>query len=40
MVMLGEPKPEVSIVVENSLQAIYKLKDVGERVSPTRLAEV
>ena len=40
MVMLGEPKPEVSIVVENYLQAIYKLKDVGERVNPTRLAEV
>ena len=40
MVMLGEPKPEVSIVVENYLQAIYKLKDVGERVNPTRVAEV
>ena len=38
--MLGEPKPEVSVVVENYLQAIYKLKERGERVFPTRLAEV
>ena len=38
--MLGEPKPEVSVVVENYLQAIYKLKERDERVFPTRLAEV
>ena len=38
--LLGEPKPEVSVVVENYLQAIYKLKERGERVFPTRLAEV
>ena len=39
MVMLGEPKPEVSAVTENYLQAIYKLGERGEAVSPTRLAE-
>jgi DtxR family Mn-dependent transcriptional regulator len=38
--LLGEPKPEISVVVENYLQAIYKLKERGERVFPTRLAEV
>ena len=38
--MLGEPKPEISMVVENYLQAIYKLHERGERVFPTRLAEV
>jgi DtxR family Mn-dependent transcriptional regulator len=38
--MLGEPKPEVSVVIENYLQAIYKLKEMEERVFPTRLAEV
>jgi DtxR family Mn-dependent transcriptional regulator len=38
--MLGEPKPEVSAVTENYLQAIYKLGERGEAVSPTRLAEV
>ena len=38
--LLGEPKPEVSVVVENYLQAIYKLKERDERVFPTRLAEV
>ena len=38
--LLGEPKPEVSVVVENYLQAIYKLKERDERVVPTRLAEV
>ena len=38
--LLGEPKPEVSAVVENYLQAIYKLKERDERVFPTRLAEV
>ncbi len=38
--LLGEPKPEVSVVVENYLQAIYKLKERDERVMPTRLAEV
>ena len=38
--VLGEPKPEVSVVVENYLQAIYKLKERDERVFPTRLAEV
>ena len=38
--LLGEPKPEVSVVVENYLQAIYKLKERGERVFSTRLAEV
>ena len=38
--LLGEPKPEVSVVVENYLQAIYKLKERDERVLPTRLAEV
>ena len=38
--LLGEPKPEVSVVVENYLQAIYKLKEREERVFPTRLAEV
>lgn len=36
---LGEPRPEVSIVVENYLQAIYKLHERGEKVSPSRLAE-
>ena len=38
--VLGEPKPEVSVVVENYLQAIYKLNERDERVFPTRLAEV
>lgn len=38
--VLGEPKPEVSVVVENYLQAIYKLKEKDEPVFPTRLAEV
>ena len=38
--LLGEPKPDVSVVVENYLQAIYKLVERGERVAPTRLAEV
>ena len=38
--VLGEPKPEVSVVVENYLQAIYKLQERDERVFPTRLAEV
>lgn len=38
--MLGEPKPEVSAVTENYLQAIYKLGERKETVSPTRLAEV
>ena len=38
--LLNEPKPEVSAVVENYLQAIYKLKERDERVFPTRLAEV
>ena len=38
--MLGEPKPEVSVVTENYLQAIYKLGEREEAVSPTRLAEV
>ncbi len=38
--MLGEPKPEVSVVTENYLQAIYKLGERKEAVSPTRLAEV
>lgn len=37
--LLGEPKPEVSVVVENYLQAIYKLKERDEGVFPTRLAE-
>jgi len=37
--LLGEPKPEISIVVENYLQAIYKLIERGDRVFPTRLAE-
>ncbi len=38
--MLGEPKPEISVVVENYLQAVYKLKERDEQVFPTRLAEV
>ena len=38
--LLGEPKPEVSVVVENYLQALYKLKERDERVTPTLLAEV
>ena len=38
--LLGEPKPEVSAVVENYLQAIYKLNEREERIFPTRLAEV
>ena len=38
--LLGEPKPEVSVVVENYLQAIYKLKERDARVLPARLAEV
>jgi len=38
--LLGEPRPEVSVVVENYLQAIYKLNEREERVFPTRLAEV
>ena len=38
--ILGEPRPEISVVVENYLQAIYKLKEREERVLPTRLAEV
>ncbi len=37
--MLGEPKPEVSVVIENYLQALYKLMEQEERVVPTRLAE-
>ncbi len=37
--MLGEPKPEVSVVIENYLQAIFKLMEQEERVVPTRLAE-
>ena len=37
--LLGEPKPEVSLVVENYLQAIYKLKERDERIVPTRVAE-
>ena len=37
--VLGEPRPEVSVVVENYLQAIYKLWERGERVAPTHLAE-
>ena len=36
---LGEPKPEISPVIENYLQAIYKLGERKERVFPTRLAE-
>lgn len=39
VMMLGEPKPEVSVVVENYLQAIFKLKEQEERLVPTRLAE-
>ena len=38
--LLGEPRPEVSVTIENYLQAIYKLKERDERVFPTRLAEV
>ena len=38
--LLGEPKPEVSVVVENYLHAIYKLNERDERVFPTKLAEV
>ncbi len=38
--VLSEPKPIVSVVVENYLQAIYKLREREERVFPTRLAEV
>lgn len=37
--MLGEPKPEVSVVIENYLQAIFKLKEQEEKLVPTRLAE-
>ena len=37
--LLGEPRPEVSVVAENYLQAIYKLKERDERVNPTRVAE-
>ena len=37
--LLGEPRPEVSVSVENYLQAIYKLEERDERVSTTRLAE-
>ena len=37
--LLGEPKPEFSLVVENYLQAIYKLSERGDRAFPTRLAE-
>ena len=37
--MLGEPKPEVSVVIENYLQAIYKLVEQEDRVVPTKLAE-
>ena len=37
--MLGEPKPEVSVVIENYLQAIYKLTEQDERIVPTKLAE-
>ena len=40
MMKLGEPKPEVSVVVENYLQAMYKLKERDEKVMPSRLAEV
>ena len=36
--LLGEPRPEVSVSVENYLQAIYKLEERDERVS-TRLAD-
>ena len=39
VMMLGEPKPEVSVVIENYLQAIFKLQEQEERVVPTRLAE-
>ena len=38
--VMGEPKPEISVVVENYLQAIYKLKEKDELVVPARLAEV
>jgi len=36
---LGEPRPEVSAVAENYLQAIYKLSERGIQVFPTPLAE-
>ena len=34
--VMGEPKPEISVVVENYLQAIYKLKEKDELVVPAR----
>ena len=37
--MLSEPRPEVSVVMENYLQAMYKLVERGVRVFPARLAE-
>lgn len=36
---LGEPRPEVSAVAENYLQAIYKLSERGVQVFPTPLAD-
>ncbi|MDP3063235.1 MAG: metal-dependent transcriptional regulator [Chloroflexota bacterium] len=36
---LGEPRPEVSAVAENYLQAIYKLSERGIQVFPTPLAD-
>jgi DtxR family Mn-dependent transcriptional regulator len=36
---LGEPRPEVSAVAENYLQAIYKLSERGTQVFPTPLAD-
>ena len=37
--LLGEPRPEISVSTENYLQAIYKLEEREQRVSITRLAE-
>ncbi|MBI4336956.1 MAG: metal-dependent transcriptional regulator [Chloroflexi bacterium] len=36
---LGERRPEISTVVENYLQAVYKLQERGERVFLSRLAD-
>jgi DtxR family Mn-dependent transcriptional regulator len=37
--LLGEPKPDISSVVENYMQAFYKLKEQGIKLSVIHVAE-
>lgn len=37
--VLGEPRPQITAVAENYLQAIYKMVEREEKVTPSRLAE-